>query len=126
MYICSYLNLYQLHFIISSLNNYKHSTKYNSPLYLNRQTIKINLIYFIVIYVILDKKYFTTDELKKVEVMYQHIEWYVNRRKSIASSINEDDLCLLCYSNKKNVTLLPCKHRCCKYSHLYTYYFLIL
>jgi len=36
----------------------------------------------------------------------------------MASSINEEDLCIICYSNKNNVTLRPCKHQCCKWVHV--------
>ncbi|XP_016660636.1 E3 ubiquitin-protein ligase RNF123-like [Acyrthosiphon pisum] len=46
--------------------------------------------------------------------MYQHLNWYTRCHKSMASSINEEDLCIICYSNKNNVTLRPCKHQCCK------------
>ncbi|XP_060863040.1 E3 ubiquitin-protein ligase RNF123-like [Metopolophium dirhodum] len=60
------------------------------------------------------KTYFTKEELKKVGDMYQHLDWYMRRHKSMASSINEEDLCIICYSNKNNVTLRPCKHQCCK------------
>eukprot|EP00102_Acyrthosiphon_pisum_P014112 XP_008183980.1 PREDICTED: E3 ubiquitin-protein ligase RNF123-like isoform X1 [Acyrthosiphon pisum] len=60
------------------------------------------------------KTYFTEEELKKVGDMYQHLDWYMRCHKSMASSINEEDLCIICYSNKNNVTLRPCKHQCCK------------
>lgn len=62
----------------------------------------------------IDERYFTEEELKKSVDMYQHLKWYTNRRKSMASSIAEDNLCVICYLNKNNVTLKPCKHQCCK------------
>lgn len=65
-------------------------------------------------FVILDKKCITEEELKKVTYMYQHLEWFMKRHNSIASSINDDDLCMICYSNRCNVTLKPCEHQCCK------------
>ncbi|XP_025196504.1 E3 ubiquitin-protein ligase RNF123-like [Melanaphis sacchari] len=60
------------------------------------------------------KTYINKEEFKKVGDMYQHLDWYTKRHKSMASSINEEDLCIICYSNKNNVTLIPCKHQCCK------------
>ncbi|XP_026823070.1 E3 ubiquitin-protein ligase RNF123-like [Rhopalosiphum maidis] len=60
------------------------------------------------------KEYINKEELKKVRDMYQHLDWYMKRHKSMASSINEEDLCIICYSNKNGVTLIPCKHQCCK------------
>lgn len=62
----------------------------------------------------LDKTYFTEEEFNKVDVMYKHLDWYLMRRNSMASSINDEDLCMICYSNKNSVTLNPCGHLCCK------------
>lgn len=62
----------------------------------------------------LDKTYFTEEELNKVDVMYKHLDWYLMRHNSMASSINDEDLCMICYSSKNSVTLKPCGHLCCK------------
>lgn len=75
---------------------------------------------------ILDKKYISDEELKKATVIYQHLDWYVKRRDSMASSINDDDLCMICYSNRSNVTLKPCDHQCCKYVNIYPIYLFTL
>ncbi|XP_050053150.1 E3 ubiquitin-protein ligase RNF123-like isoform X2 [Aphis gossypii] len=60
------------------------------------------------------KTYINKEEFEKVGDMYQHLDWYMKRHKSMASSINEEDLCIICYSNKNSVTLIPCRHQCCK------------
>ncbi|VVC25271.1 Concanavalin A-like lectin/glucanase domain,SPRY domain,Zinc finger, RING-type,B30.2/SPRY domain [Cinara cedri] len=60
------------------------------------------------------EKYLTKKELQKMIVLYQHLDWYMKRHKSMASSINEDVLCIICYSNKNSITLVPCGHQCCK------------
>lgn len=62
----------------------------------------------------LDQNYVSDEELSKAALLHRHLEWCTKRHKSITSSINEDDLCVICYSNKKNVTLKPCEHQCCK------------
>ncbi|XP_050527648.1 E3 ubiquitin-protein ligase RNF123-like isoform X2 [Daktulosphaira vitifoliae] len=60
------------------------------------------------------ESYFTNEELLKVSDVYHHLVWYMNHQKSSISGINDEDICLLCYSNKKNVVIMPCKHQCCK------------
>ncbi|XP_050423164.1 E3 ubiquitin-protein ligase RNF123-like [Adelges cooleyi] len=58
--------------------------------------------------------YLTSEELSNATNMHKHLVWYMKRRRSLTSGINEDDLCLLCYSAKKNIIIMPCKHQCCK------------
>lgn len=54
-------------------------------------------------------------ELEKLENVINHLNSWSEKLQLEANTIDDDDICTICYAYSKNATLKPCNHRTCKY-----------